>query len=154
MEILERSYSRSELTECGNRGRMVLELIDQAAEVVRITRENANEIENRAKALAEGAIEELRLAQEKNQQLEEKQVAAEAVMSEAALKMQSLSEDLNQERARAQAAENRIPELEMRSRMAEARAEECEDALSRIEDAIRSKLLTNSSPFDVGSIAA
>ena len=68
METLEISHSRSELTGCGKLGRMPPELIDQAAEVVRSIKEHANEIENRAKTLAEGAVEQLRFAQGKNQQ--------------------------------------------------------------------------------------
>jgi chromosome segregation ATPase len=125
----------------GRDGRAALSLVYQAAEVVRSIEDRANEVESRARSLAEEAIEQLRLAEKRIEELEAKQQAAEAYIDEANLRLQGAEEALKTERSRVQAAENQLPRLEMRARAAEARAIECENALSRIEEAIRTQLL-------------
>jgi chromosome segregation ATPase len=122
-------------------GGAALDLVYQAAEMVRSIENRANEFENRARGLAEEATAKLKLAEEHIQQLEAQQRAAQTCIKQAHLQLQEAGEALKRERARVQAAENRLPQLEMRARSAEARAQECENALNRIEDAIRTQIL-------------
>jgi len=127
-------------------GETALELVYQAAEMVRGIENRATEFESRARGLAEQANEKLKLAERHIHDLEVKQQAAETCIQQAHLKLQEAGEALKRERARVQAAENRLPQLEMRARSAEARAQECERALSRIEDAIRTQILGQEAP--------
>ncbi len=127
-------------------GRTALSLVYQAAEVVRSIEDRANEVESRARSLAEEAIEQLRLAEQRIEELETKQRAAETCIDEANVRLQEADEALKIERSRVKAAEDQLPRLEMRARAAEARAIECENALSRIEDAIRTQLLRQGRP--------
>jgi len=122
-------------------GGAALELVYQAAEMVKSIENRANEFEHRARGLAEEATAKLKLAEEHIQHLEAQQRAAETCIKQANLKLQEAGEALKRERARVQATENRLPQLEMRARSAEARAQECENALSRIEHAIRTQVL-------------
>jgi hypothetical protein len=131
-----------------------LDLVDQAAEMVRSIENRANEFESRARSLAEEATAKLRLAEEHIQHLEAQQRASEACIQQANLDLQEAGEALKRERARVQAAENRLAQLEMRARSAEARAQECENALSRIEDAIRTQILRQGSAAPNKSILA
>lgn len=122
-------------------GRGVLELVEQAAEAFRKIEDQAQEFEARARAVAEGAIEKLQLAEDTIQNLRSNHAAAEARIAQLHDELRELTEALKRERARVGAAENQLPQLEMRARTAEARAEECENTLSRIEEAIRTKIL-------------
>jgi chromosome segregation ATPase len=134
-------------------GGAALDLVYQAAEMVRNIETRANEFESRARGLAEEATEKLQLAERHIQDLEAQQGAAETCIQQAHLKLQEAGEALKRERARVQAAETRLPELEMRARNAEARAQECESALSRIEDAIRTQILRQGAPASNKSAA-
>lgn len=127
-------------------GGVALDLVYQAAEMVRSIETRANEFESRARGLAEEATGKLKLAEKHIHDLEARQTAAETCIQQAHLKLQEAGEALKRERARVQAAENRLPQLEMRARSAEARAQECEIALSRIEDAIRTQILRQGPP--------
>lgn len=127
------------------RGRTALDLVDQAAELVRNIEGHAHDIESRARMLAEDAIKKLESAEKQIQLLEQKQAAAEAYIHDIKAKFEEAREALANERARVQATENLLPQLEMRARTAEARAEECEGALARIETAIRTKILKEES---------
>ena len=59
--------------------------------------------------------------------------------------LQGLAAALKEEKARVEAAESRLPQMEERARTAEAKAEHCEQTLSQIEQAIRTKLLKEGS---------
>lgn len=126
-------------------GRMALDLVDQAAQLVRSIEGQARETENRAKTLAEDAIKGIQAADKQIHSLKGMQIAAEAYIKELKAKLAEVQEALVSERARAQADESRMLQLETRARMAEARAEECEGALSQIVDAIRAKILRQQS---------
>ena len=135
-------------------GRGALELVEQAAEQFRKIEDQAHEFGNRARALAEGAIQKLQLAEDTIQALRDDKVAAEASIAQLHDEVRALGEALKRERARVQAAENRLPQLEMRARTAEARAQECDNTLSRIEEAIRTKLLREGSSANRRAAAA
>jgi chromosome segregation ATPase len=98
----------------------VLELVDQAAEVFTGIEDHARQIEARAQFLVKTAIEKI--------QLLESQV-------------ESASEDLRIAQSRLVTAESQLANVEHRAETAEARERELEYALSRIEDAIRKRLL-------------
>ena|SRR5437868_7980067 len=98
----------------------VLELVDQAAEVVSGIEDHARQIEARAQFLVKSALEKL--------QLLESQVA-------------SAAQELRIAQSRLATAEDQLSTAEQRVETAEARERELEYALSRIEDAIRKRLL-------------
>lgn len=123
------------------RARTALDLVERAAELVRSIEDNASDIQSRARGLAEDAIKRLQSAENQIKVLEEKQAAAEAHINEVNARLHEAEGALKRERARVQAAEDLLPRLEMRAKAAESRAEECENALARIEFAIRSKIL-------------
>jgi transcription initiation factor TFIIIB Brf1 subunit/transcription initiation factor TFIIB len=94
--------------------------VDQAAEVVTGIEDHARQIEARAQFLVKTAIEKI--------QLLESQV-------------ESASEDLRIAQSRLATAEAQLLNAEQRRETSEARERELEYALSRIEDAIRKRLL-------------
>ena len=98
----------------------VLELVDQAAEVVTGIEDHARQIEARAQSLVKSALEKM--------QLLENQVV-------------SAAEDLRMARSRLVTAEDQLLNAEQRAEAAEARERELQHALSRIEEAIRKRLL-------------
>jgi chromosome segregation ATPase len=122
-------------------GRLALDLVYQAATVVRSLEDRANEFGIHAREMAEKAVEKLKLADKRIQELENQQREVEACLNEARIKLQKAGEALQTERARVLATESKLPELEQRARSAEARANECEKTLARIEDAIRTEIL-------------
>jgi chromosome segregation ATPase len=139
------SFPSSTPSNTNRDGGAALDLVHQAAEMVRSIENRANEFESHARGLAEEATERLQRAEKHIQDLEAKQRATDAAIQKAYLMLQEAGETLKKERARVEVAENKLPQLEMRARSAEARAQECENALSRIEDAIRSQILRQGS---------
>jgi chromosome segregation ATPase len=110
-----------------DRGQETLELVHRAAEVIR-------GIEDRARSLAEDAIEQLQLANNRIQSLEAERRAAEA-------RIQETEDALKRATSRIAAAEEQLAQAERIARAAETRAVETEKALVRIEDAVRTRLL-------------
>jgi DNA repair exonuclease SbcCD ATPase subunit len=98
----------------------VLELVDQAAEVVTGIEDHARQIEARAQSLVKSALDKM--------QLLENQVV-------------SAAEDLRMAQSRLVTAEDQLLNAEQRAEAAEARERELQHALSRIEEAIRKRLL-------------
>jgi chromosome segregation ATPase len=135
-------------------GGAALDLVYQAADVLRGLEARAKEFENHARDLAEKAYAKLKLAETRIQELEAQHRAAEACLNGAHDKLQEAVEALKRERARAAAAEDQLPKLEMRARSAEARAEEYEKTIASIEDAIRIEILKQSPSASNPSSAA
>jgi hypothetical protein len=106
-----------------NDGQSAIDLVYQAAEVVGNLQDHAREIETRAQTLCRGALEKLRLAERRTE-------AAENA--------------LNLAESRVASAEAKLSATELRAKKAEGRARELDQALTLIEDAIRSKLLGES----------
>jgi DNA repair exonuclease SbcCD ATPase subunit len=98
----------------------VLDLVDQAAEVVTGIEDHARQIEARAQFLVKSSLDKL--------QVLEGQV-------------ESAAEDLSVAQSRLVTAEAQLTSAEQRAERAETRGRELEYALSRIEDAIRKQLL-------------
>lgn len=138
----------------GKVGRIALDLVYHAAEVVKSIEDRANDVETRARTLADEATERLKHAEKHIQELEAKQRAADAYISEANIKLQEAAEALKAERARVIAAERQLPQLEMRVKTAKSRARECENAIARVEDAIRARILRQGTPAASKSNAA
>jgi chromosome segregation ATPase len=107
-------------------GQSALDLVYQAAELVSGMQEEARRRETRAQTLCRSAVEKLRLAERRVE-------AAETALS--------FSE------SRLSSAETRLAAAELRAKNAETKARELDKALSRIEEAIRTKLLGETQNF-------
>jgi chromosome segregation ATPase len=110
-----------------DRGQEALELVYRAAEAIR-------GMEDRARGIAEDAVEKLQAANHRIQALEGERRAAE-------VRIQEAEDALKRAASRIAAAEDRLAQAERIARAAEARATEAEKALIRIEDAVRTRLL-------------
>jgi DNA repair exonuclease SbcCD ATPase subunit len=97
-----------------------LELVDQAAEVVTGIEDHARQIEARAQFLVKSALEKMHLLEDQ---------------------VESAVQDLRIAQSRLATAEAQLLNAEQRTETSEARERELEYALSRIEDAIRQRLL-------------
>jgi len=106
-----------------NDGQSAIDLVYQAAEVVGNLQDHAREVETRAQTLCRGALEKLRLAERRTEAAENALNLAESRVASAGAKLSA---------------------AELRAKKAEARARELDQALTLIEDAIRSKLLGES----------
>jgi len=123
------------------RGEGILDLVSQAADLVRDLEARANDNAKYAQTLAERAAQKLRAAEERIQQLESEQRTAQDKIDEALILAAKAAEALNLEQAHARAAEEKVRQLELYVRNAEARASGSEDAVAQVEDAIRTQLL-------------
>jgi hypothetical protein len=101
-------------------GQSALDLVYQAAELVSNMQEEARQRETRAQGLCRSAVEKLRVAERRVE-------AAESALSFAESRLSS--------------AEARLSAAELRAKNAETRARELDQALSHIEEAIRTRLL-------------
>jgi chromosome segregation ATPase len=122
-------------------GTKALDLVHHAAEVLRGIEDRANETEQRAKSIAERAIAELERAERRITELEKEQRTVEDSIAEAHVEIQETREALHLEKLRVKAAEDLVAQIELRTVAAETHARESENALARIEDAIRTQLL-------------
>jgi hypothetical protein len=109
------------------RGQEALELVYRAAEAIR-------GMEDRARGIAEDAVEKLQVANARIQALEGERRASE-------VRIQEAEDALKRAASRIAAAEDRLAQAERAARAAELRACEGEKALIRIEDAVRTRLL-------------
>jgi hypothetical protein len=96
-------------------GGAALDLVYQAAEVVRDIEDRAYETEQHARTIAERAVEKLRVAEECIRYLEAEQRAAQA-------RIQMAGEALKLERSRVAAAETKLRQLEVRAGMTKLHA--------------------------------
>jgi hypothetical protein len=117
-----------------------LDLVSQAAQVIRGIQDHAVESESRAKALAESAIEKLQLAGASVRSAEAARDAAEETLSELGARLQEAERELTRMQSRNAAAEIQLKKAEQRAKAAEARAISAETAASQIENAIRTHL--------------
>ena len=128
--VLPLSRERNEPAR--NDGQSVIDLVYQAAEVVGNLQNDARRTEIRAETLCRNALEKLRFAETRTE-------AAENA--------------LNVAESRIASAEARLCAAELRAKSAETRARELDQALSLIEEAIRTRLL-GAGRNDRGSSAA
>ena len=118
-----------------------VDLVHQAAEVVRGAQDRAAKIEARAEDLVKRAIEKLQIAENRIRSAEVEQQAAETGLNEAGARIHMAEKALQRAQARIATAEAQLSAAEVRARTAEARAAEAEKALRRIEHAIRTQIL-------------
>jgi chromosome segregation ATPase len=118
-----------------------LDLVYEAAGVIRGIQERAAESEARAKALAEGALEKLQVAVSRIQSAEAARGSAQETISELSAKLQEAEQELARTQSRIVSAERRLADAERQIQTAETRAVNAEKAVSQIEDAIRTQLV-------------
>lgn len=131
-----------------------LDLVHQAVEVIKGIESHANEAQMHARSIAERAFHKLRLTEERVQQLEAELQAAQACITDARAQIKNSDETLEVERARLEAAERKLCQIEMRARTAETLAKENASAVFRIEEAIRNQILTKRLPLNKPTSAA
>jgi hypothetical protein len=132
-----------------NPGAAALDLVYQAAELIRDLDNSAAEIQARAETLAKQAIEKLKIADARVLSAESGRLAAEAkikelmdrVEQEVNVRLQEVEKVMEQTASRMAAAEAQRSAAEQRARTGEMRANEAENALKRIEEAIRTRIL-------------
>jgi chromosome segregation ATPase len=114
-----------------------LDLLSKTAEVLRGMEVRAAETETRAKALAQGAVEKLKVAWARIQSAEAERDAARKALSKVSARLQQLDRELTKTQSRVGAAESMLAKAEQRTKAAETRAIDAEKTLDRIESAIR-----------------
>ena len=122
-------------------GAGVLDLINQAADLVRDIDDHAAERHSRAEMLAKQAIEKVEIAEARVRSAESGRLAAEAETKEFSDRLREVEKVIEQTASRIAAAEGQLSVAEQRARTAEMRADEAEDALKRVEEAIRTQIL-------------
>jgi chromosome segregation ATPase len=118
-----------------------LDLVSEAAGVIRGIRERAAESEARATALAESALEKLQVAVSRIQSAEAARDAAQETISKLTSKLQEAGQELARTQSRIVATERRLADAERQIQAAETRAVNAEKAVTQIEDAIRTQLV-------------
>jgi septal ring factor EnvC (AmiA/AmiB activator) len=118
-----------------------LDLVSQAAEVMKRIHDDAVDTEARARALAESAIEKLHGAEARVQSAEAARSAVEEALSKLRARLQEVERELTRTQARCGAAEKQLADAEQRMRAAETRAIDAEKAVNQVEDAVRVQLV-------------
>jgi hypothetical protein len=118
-----------------------LELVHEAAELIRSLQDRATETEAQAQTIVLQTIDDLEFANSRVHSAEAQREAALAVLEEASVQVQEIEEALR--RAESMLADNEVQlsTTELRANAAEARASEGEKTLTRVEAAIRIHLL-------------
>jgi chromosome segregation ATPase len=125
----------------------VLDLVYQAAEVIK-------GIEDRANEIGRTSYQQLQLKERRIEELETELRTAQALINETRTKLKESDEVARADRARLEAAEKRLSEFEMRAKTAEAQARENANAVFRIEEAIRTQLLAKRLPSNKLALSA
>ena len=118
-----------------------LDLVSQAASVIRGIEERAAESEARARTLAQAAVEKLERAEIRINDAEAARIDAEDTLVRLSARLQEAERELARTQSRLVAAENRLAEAEHQLRGAEARASQADNAVNQIEDAIRAQIM-------------
>ena len=122
-------------------GAAILNLIYQAADLVRDVDDYAAERQARAETLAKHAIEKVEIAEARVRSAESGQLASEAETKELSKRLHEVEKVVEQMASRIGATEAQLSAAEDRARNAEMRADEAEDALKCIELAICTQIL-------------
>jgi chromosome segregation ATPase len=118
-----------------------LDLVSQAASVIRGIEDRAAETEARARSLAEAALEKLEAAEIRISDAERARIHAEDALVRLSARLQEAERQLARTQALLVAAENRSNDADHQLRAAEARANSSEKAVGQIEDAIRAQIV-------------
>jgi hypothetical protein len=117
-----------------NPGGAALRLVRQAAELLRSTEEHSVEVETRARALIDRAVDELKEAKKRVHCLELDCNRLYALLAKAEDRALATEGALRE-------SEARISAMEIQLSKAELRASEAEGLLTRVKDAIRNEIL-------------
>jgi chromosome segregation ATPase len=118
-----------------------LDLVAQAASVIRGIEERAAESEARARSLAQAAVEKLERAEIRISDAETARIHAEDTLVRLSARLQEAERELARTQARLVAAENRLASAEHQLHAAESRASHADNAVNQIEDAIRAQIM-------------
>jgi chromosome segregation ATPase len=140
LSFRDQAYSEENSTKT-TPGTRALDLVCQAAEIIRNNDDYASEKQARAETLAKQAIEELKIAHARVRSAESERRAAEAEIKELSVRVQEVEKAMERATSHVAAAETQLAAAEQRTRTSEMRANEAENALRRIEEAIRTRIL-------------
>jgi chromosome segregation ATPase len=118
-----------------------LDLVAQAAGVIRGIEERAAQTEARARALAEAAVEKLERAEIRISDAETARIHAEDTLVRLSARLQEAERELARTQSRLVAAENKLAEAEYQLHAAQVRATHADNAVVQIEDAIRAQIV-------------
>jgi chromosome segregation ATPase len=124
-----------------NNSSSALDLVSEAAGVIRGIQDRAAETEARAKALAESALEKLQLAEDRIHSAEVARELAQETLTKLSARLQEADREISRTQSRIATTEGQLANAERQMRAAENRAVNAEKAVSQIEDAIRSELV-------------
>jgi cell fate (sporulation/competence/biofilm development) regulator YmcA (YheA/YmcA/DUF963 family) len=115
-------------------GSAALDLVSQAAEVIK-------DIERKASDAEKTSYQKLDVAQRRVEALENELKSAIAFVNEAREKLREANALMQSQKSRLDEAERRMCDFEMRARTAESKAKENADSVLRVEEAIRAQIL-------------
>jgi chromosome segregation ATPase len=124
-----------------DQGALVIQMVHQAAELIRGMEQQAADTESRAQALAKRLIAELELAEQRLCSADAERQASEARINEANIRVHEADIALENAESLIAAIGVKLSAAERQADAAETRAKEADKALIRIEDAIRIHLL-------------
>jgi chromosome segregation ATPase len=124
-----------------DQGALVIDMVHQAAELIREMERQSADIESRARALAKRLVAELEHAEQRLCSAEAERRAFEADINEANRKIREVSIALENTKSLVASTQAELSAAEQRADAAEERAKESSATLVRIEDAIRTQLL-------------
>jgi hypothetical protein len=133
-----------------DRGATALDLVNQAADVIRGIEEHARETEARAQSVCADVLERLRLAEMRAEAIER---AHRELTVTAEHRLQGACKALEQAQSYIEAQKDKLTAVELRAEVAEAEARKAQEALALVEEAIRKRLLCASPDAD-GRLAA
>jgi chromosome segregation ATPase len=139
-------FGRSAALDANSNGLEAIDLVHQAANVIRTREARAAEVEARARHLTKRAIEQLDLAEKQVESAEIARRAAEAGFNAANARVHELEKELQRTQLRINAAEAQVAASEDRTAGAMTRALEAERALARLGHSIRTQLLDQRKP--------
>lgn len=135
-------------------GATILYLVYQAAEALTAAEDQVIDVETRAQTLAQRAMEEIKLAERRVNELNEERRAIESRLNEANTRIKECEIALEKSDTRNAVTEAKLMAAEQRAREAESRSKAARTVLVRIEEAIRTHLLRPDRPYSIKSSKA
>ncbi len=129
-----------------DKGATALDLVYQAADVLRGMEKYARDTETRAQSLCTSALERLQLAEMRADAAER---AQRELIVTAERKLQDACRALEQAQSCIEAQKDKLTAVELRAEVAEAEARQAKEALALVEEAIRKRLLCANPDADV-----
>ena len=128
------------------RGATAIDLVHQAAAMMKAIENQAAETSARAQTLAQKAVEQLHAAEARIRALTSAQGETETRLKEAAARADAFEQMARTTQAQIAAMEQRVSATENRARQAATRATEAENILVRVQNAIQHQLLAKVQP--------